>query len=532
MSFFPAAVPAEATRSSSWLRLVLLGLVYGLSWQLLLHLSHALWFLPAGLRLGCLWLTPRRHWHWLAAGEWIGASLFAYSRHESLTSAYFFATNFAPMLLYMAVVWTVRGAEPHSGIDRPRRMGQLLGTGALCALLVSPTLSHFQPADGLAQRSWAGTFAFLYGDVIGQLVLAPVLVLFAQPGRRLRLPWQLWRDMFLQLLFSALLIFFLHRRPDLAPYLLLLAYVPIFFTAFLHGWEGAAVAVALTGLVVQGMVQIGLPGTAIGTLQLTLAVVGIGGLMLGTAISELRRSGDELHRQHQELRDANQSLEQIAGDLRLVSQRLVRLEEQGQRELAGELDYELGQAIHALGTRISLAFRDARDEQTLRLLESVREQVREMQDSLRRVLRRLRPPVLDTHGLREAVGFGPLRDMLEDAGIAFVANFYGRIEALDDDAQTAIYRICQAAILDAAHRESVREVHLKLSVLPGRAHCFQIELLVDVHASPYLEFPLEVHPLPAISDRVLALDGQYGTEALSPGLRHQVQFEHAGQGVW
>ena len=50
-------------------------------------------------------------------------------------------------------------------------------------------------------------------------------------------------------------------------------------------------------------------------------------------------------------------------------------------------------------------------------MESVREQVREMQESLRRVLRQLRPQALDTHGLREAIGFGPLRDTAEEAGI-------------------------------------------------------------------------------------------------------------------
>ena len=75
--------------------------------------------------------------------------------------------------------------------------------------------------------------------------------------------------------------------------------------------------------------------------------------------------------QHRELAHAHEELRQVATELRSVSQRLVRLEEQGQRELAGEIEYELGQAIHALGTRISLAFRDTRDEHMVRLLESL-----------------------------------------------------------------------------------------------------------------------------------------------------------------
>src|SRR5689334_13862278 len=43
---------------------------YGIAWQALLPLSNVLWFLPAGLRLGALWVTPARQWGWLALGEW------------------------------------------------------------------------------------------------------------------------------------------------------------------------------------------------------------------------------------------------------------------------------------------------------------------------------------------------------------------------------------------------------------------------------------------------------------------------------
>ena len=221
----------------------------------------------------------------------------------------------------------------------------------------------------------------------------------------------------------------------------------------------------------------------------------------------------------------NRSLTEAAAELRNVSQRLVRLEEQGQRELAGELDYEIGRSIHALSTRISLAFRDVRDEHMLRLLESVREQVREMQESLRRVLRQLRPQALDTHGLREAIGFGPLREMLEEAGIGYETAFYGRVEALHDDAQTTVYRICQAAVREACRSQSVRRVLVRIDVTPGSGHRLEVQIQIDIEASPFLDFPFESHALPAITDRVLAQQGNYWIEPLSPGVRHKVQFE-------
>ena len=52
-----------------------LALLYGISWQFLLLLSQALWFLPAGLRLGALWVNPSRLWPWRAAGEWASVLL-------------------------------------------------------------------------------------------------------------------------------------------------------------------------------------------------------------------------------------------------------------------------------------------------------------------------------------------------------------------------------------------------------------------------------------------------------------------------
>ena len=532
MSSASAAIATyRPARTPVW-RLALAGLCYGVGWQLLLPLSHSLWFLPAGLRLGFLWLTPSRYWPWLVLGEWTGATALAISRQEPLLSWDFVGMNLVPMLAYIAVMSILRGGESDRRIATPRRMFMLLGTGMLSAAVVSPILSYFQPADGVPQSSWAGTFAFMYGDFIGHLVLAPVMVLFWQRDWRQRLTGALWRDLLLQLLFSLALLMVLYHRADLSPYLLLLAFAPIFYAGFRHGWEGAALSVMLTGMVVEALAQNAPMPVAVILLQLMLAVIGVGGLILGTAVSELRRSHADLHQRHREMSQLNQHLTRTADELRSVSQRLVRLQEQGQRELAGELDYELGQAIHALGTHVSLAFRDVRDEQTLRLLESMREQVREMQESLRLVLRRLRPQMLDTHGLREAIGAGPLRDALEDAGITFEASFYGNIDLLGDDAQTAAYRICQAAVAEATHLESTREVRLKLSVQPGTAQRVLVEMQIDMLATPFLEMPIEPHPLPVISDRVLALDGIYITEALTPGMRHRISFEQALPDRW
>jgi two-component system sensor histidine kinase UhpB len=503
-----------------------LALAYAVAWTILVAFSHRFWFLPAGLRLGALWVLPSRQWGWLIAGEWTAQVVIALAQGWSFDGV-FLGTALAPWLVYAALVRLVRGPEPQSRIDDPRRMLLLLSAGVLAAATVSPLLQWFLVAPADPATGMIGAFAFLYGDFLGQLVLAPLLVLLVRPDLRARLDLALARDVLAQLLFSLLVFWLIHQRRDLEPYILLLAFAPIFFVAFRHGWEGAAVSVAVAGLLVQGLLGFALVPLDTRVLQLSLAVMGGGGLVLGAAASELRRSHERLAQRHRDLALMNQSLTDSAMELRAVSQRLVRLEEQGQRELAVELDYELGRAIHALSTRISLAFRDVRDDQVLRLLESIREQVREMQDSLRRVLRQLRPQALDTHGLREALDFGPLRDTLEDAGIEYETAFYGRIEALNDDAQTTVYRICQAAVREASRSPSTRRVLVRIDVLPAATNRIEVQMRLDIEASPFLEFPLEPHALSAITDRVLAQQGSYWVEALAPGLSHRIRFEDA-----
>lgn len=497
-----------------------------LAWLALEQLSAQLWFLPAGLRLAMLWLTPTRRWGWLGAAEIGAQATKSLVLGYSLFSTTFLAVCVAPWLIYAGVVYALRGPLPVPAFDSPVRMIVFLLTGLLAAAAVSPLLWMFLvtiPMD--TAETLASVFAFLYGDLIGQIVLAPLLMsgLYGLLHRRSHLG--LWRDLGLVLIGALGVFLLLQAYGGLATYVLLLAFAPLFFLGFRHGWEGAALGTASLGVVIQALVHAGLLTVSVSMVQLVLAVVGAGALVLGAASTALRLSHEALALRHQELAAKNEELGELADELRLISQRLVRIEEQGQRELANELDYELGHAIHALGTRISLAFRDVRDDQGTRFLESLREQVREIQDSLRRALRQLRPPMLDSHGLRRALDSGPLREMLDDAGVSFEAGFGGPVDTLGDDARTTVYRICQAAVREAVRLETVRNFGLQLHVGEHGPEGRPVDLRIDLEFSPYAQHLPPLLSLAAIRDRVLAEHGRYTVEPLVHGQRHVVHFQ-------
>lgn len=503
-----------------------LAVVATLAWLGLEQISAQLWFLPAGLRLALLWLTPTRRWGWLGVSEVCAQAIKSLTLDYPLFTTTFLAVCVAPWGVYALVVLLLRGPRPADRIEGPTTMLRLLGAGLLGAAGVSPLLWAFLVTFPMsAADTLASMFSFLYGDLIGQLVAAPLLVAVLQAPRGLLARTGVWRDVGLTLLCALAVFLLLQVYGKLATHVLLVAFAPLFYLGFRHGWEGAAIGIAALGGVMQLLVLGGLLQTDVTMLQLVLAVVGGGALVLGAAASALRSSHETLAAQHRELAAKNEELAGLAEELRLVTQRLVRLEEAGQRELAGELDYELGHAIHALGTRISLAFRDVRDEQGTRLLESLREQVREIQDSLRRALRQLRPPLLDSHGLRHALENGPLREMLDDAGVAFEPAFDGPVDVLDEDARTAVYRICQAAVREAVRLEMVRRLALRVAVAPLAMPLRPVQLELELEFSPYAEALPPAAPVPAVRDRVLAVHGEYAVDPLVHGQRHRVRFD-------
>lgn len=218
-------------------------------------------------------------------------------------------------------------------------------------------------------------------------------------------------------------------------------------------------------------------------------------------------------------------LEQRGRELQAMARRLTRLQEQGQRELAAELHDELGQAITALATKLSLALRAAPDSETRTRLETLREQCARIHDSLRRALQHLRPAVLDSYGLRRALTEGPPAELLADAGIEFRPAFDGQVDALDEDHTTALYRICQEAVTNCVRHARARRFSLDLEVAELPSGLRRVRLtLTDDGIGGAAEQGETGQGLAGIRSRVLALDGAYRFASGEGGTSHRVEF--------
>lgn len=518
---------AIGAKHSRWLRPALWAVAYIVVWIGLWSLSRSIWFLPAGLRLGALWVTPQRYWVWLALAEWIALALLAWNTGGDLLAGHNLALTILPWLLYAGSVSLLRDGDPPGVPGTPACMARLLGAGLLAAAAVVPVLVFYQPATDPAYPHALGMFAYLFGDFVGQVVLAPLIILLAQSRESLPRRRELALDLGLVLLpLLAIMALLMLAYEWVAGIGYLIAFAPLLYLGFRHGWVGPAAGLPLVGATLELVIRIE-PTLLLQTqLQVGLAATGAGALMLGASTTALRASHWLLARRNAELSETNRSLQWLTTQLRDMSQRLSRLQEQGQRELAAELHDELGQAVTALATRISLGLRQTTDPQQRVLLESLRAQTGAVHDSLRRVLRQLRPAVLDAYGLQRALSEGPPRELLEDAGVAYRTAFSGDVDALDEDATTAVYRICQEAVTNCVRHARAGSLRLDLRVeREADRRTLRVSLDIADDGIGVSRRPVaDGYGLGGIRSRVLAMDGDYEFTTGPAGTCHRIRF--------
>lgn len=518
------------TSSEERVRLGLWILAYLLAWVALYQFAREVWFLPAGLRLGALWIAPRRHWGWLALADFVAIAAINAFAGEILDVPTLAALVFLPWLMYAAAVLLLRQGNPPGPPDSPLAMARMLGAGVIGALLVAPLVSALHGPAGVQPPGMAGAFGHLFGDLAGQLMLAPLIV-FVAVGTRDPLPWpRLVRDVLLCLLpTAALTAALLVSHEDQMIFGYLLSFAPLLYLAFRHGWVGAAVGTAAIGLVLELGFRVEPGAIAQVPVQIGLAATAVSALVLGAAITALRHSHALLAQRNRALSDSNRALASMTTQMRDMARRLSRVQEQGQRELAAELHDELGQAVTALATRLSLAQKRGREPETEALLGSLRLQVTQIHDSLRRVLRQLRPAVLDAYGLQRALTEGPLRDLLADAGVRLETSLIGDVDALDEDATTAIYRIVQEAITNCVRHARAGTFRLRLWVgRDDRPEVFRVLLTLSDDGAGMSPQAAEGLGPGGIRTRVLALGGEYAFRSGPEGTQHEVNFSCNG----
>ena len=184
-------------------------------------------------------------------------------------------------------------------------------------------------------------------------------------------------------------------------------------------------------------------------------------LALGMAISAITIA--RITRLEQRAGRYSQDVEQVSAELRLLSQKLVQVQEAERKSLSRELHDEVGQMMTAL--RMELGSAEERlgssAPQALSHLKAAASLAEQTLRSVRGLARGLRPSMLDELGLAPALNW-LAREFTKHTGIHVDLNMDGSLDHLPEDYRICIYRVVQEALTNCARHARAQEVRLDL----------------------------------------------------------------------
>jgi signal transduction histidine kinase len=192
------------------------------------------------------------------------------------------------------------------------------------------------------------------------------------------------------------------------------------------------------------------------SLMLTFGITLAGGLVLAlVTIGRTLQLERELERRLEENAHAR-------ADLRELSARLLRAQENERRTLARELHDEVGQALSAILMETESAACAEEPAEAREHLASIRAMAEKTVNEVRDLALLLRPSMLDDFGLVPALKWHG-RELAKRTGLQVVVQADEAVDGLPDEHQTCIYRLVQEALNNAARHASARAVEVTVA---------------------------------------------------------------------
>jgi len=155
--------------------------------------------------------------------------------------------------------------------------------------------------------------------------------------------------------------------------------------------------------------------------------------------------------------------------LQVLSVRLAEAEEAERRRVSQDLHDVVGQALTVLAINLNLAFKSTETEDVTATRERLADsllQVEEIMDRVREVISELRPPLLDEQGLASTLHWYA-QQFEARTGIDTRVSGSELETPLDTTVRTALFRIGQEALTNAAKHAAPSLVRLELRAIDG-----------------------------------------------------------------
>ncbi|GGA16794.1 MASE1 domain-containing protein [Dyella nitratireducens] len=344
----------KSITENKWLQQVTVFVVYGTVYTLLRPYSVGIWHIISGLRLGCLLLLPYRYWPTLALAE-LGPTLYYTSPEQAPFGLAWEIGNSIPAILFAMpiVAWCKRslGLFPSKHLIRAKALLICIALSAAVwtAITVSLLLVVVQPAGTPHPYQFQSIQAvqLFLGKYAGILTILPIALALKlqkpQPWRNRFAKWisnPLLQESMVLLLPTLAVLYWLnlHAPTGIKPVIRMAMLLPAAWLTLKHGWRAATVGTTAAIICIFMNME-----SLIGDLDVIgaqafiafsvtcLLALGVRVSMQNAAEEQERVDANAAVKLAQQglylcelrMRQASQTLEQVAGGLQLTQTRLL-----------------------------------------------------------------------------------------------------------------------------------------------------------------------------------------------------------------
>jgi signal transduction histidine kinase len=162
-------------------------------------------------------------------------------------------------------------------------------------------------------------------------------------------------------------------------------------------------------------------------------------------------------------RRAFDEVAEVSEQLRTLSWRTLRVQEDVQRSIARELHDDFGQIVTAIGTLLGRARRHVPGEAALASeLDAVRGVAQQALDRIRTKSQWLHPGLLDDFGLEKALEYCTSQ-FQQQTGIRVRLTASGPVDTIAEDCSIHVYRIAQEALSNVARHSGSKDAWVRLT---------------------------------------------------------------------
>lgn len=155
-------------------------------------------------------------------------------------------------------------------------------------------------------------------------------------------------------------------------------------------------------------------------------------------------------------------------ELRKLTGHIQNLREEEKKKIAMEIHDELGQKFAALKMNVSVLQKKLKDNaELLQRANDFQNLLQESLVSMRRIMRELRPGLLDDFGLAEALKL-LVKDNQGRSGISFRTQFPPALPAMSKEFELTLYRVIQEAVTNIIRHSGANKAGLLMNMLKNR----------------------------------------------------------------